>query len=505
MAGLVSRRRVARVIPEVYTSPMMMRPAMTLSPVLALLALGCAADDSVETGSGAGSETGGSTTGAGESSSTVPADSSSGGGQTSGTTTAPADTSAGSSSTGESLCGNGDMDDGEECDDGNLDEGDACHADCTFSFTVAWEAVYDGPASGNDRANDVLVDEDGTAYVLGSERTVDQGSDVWLRQYMPDGTEGWTYTYNGSENLDDVGFSLSRNAEGNFLIAGATTTMATGQDGLVLVVPSDGSAETITITFDGPGSGPGENDDVDNADAVAVDGDGNIDVVGTIRVGPQDWDVYVAEYDPSGVELWTATYAGPGGGADGAQGLHVAEDGTIHVLAYEDLDAGSEGRMLTYDTDGIASPDAPQEFTNFFVRGWIYADDSRLVVGDTPGNAGNAATLAFDGTWTQQWMAQYSDSTGFWDVGAGVANSADGNVVMVGSSSHPPQSVDAFVAAYGPTGTALWADRFSDMDNDLDQAFAAAAIDGAGDVTVVGTTQRVGEQRNVFVRRYHPQ
>lgn len=482
---------------------MTMRPT-NLIPVLAMLALGCPADDGTGTGTETGSTGNTESTGPGT---TAPADTSTSAADTGSGTTAAVDTTVGSSTTGASLCGNGDLDDGEECDDGNDDDTDACRADCTATFTIVWEAIYNGPQSNNDGANDVLVDADGTAYVLGSERVMGEGANLWLRQYMPDGTEGWTYTFNGADSLDDAGASLTRNADGDFVIAGTTETAATGEDGLVLVVPADGTTETLIITFDGPGSGPGDNDDLDSADAVAVDPDGNIDVVGTIRIGAQDWDVFVAEYDATGTELWTSTYVGAGGGSDGAQDIHVADDGTVSVLAYEELDTGSQGLVLVYDTDGVAAVDPPQTFTDYFPRDWVYDADGRAVTGNTT-DVGRGIVTTYDDTWTVGWTAQYSDNAMVYDVGYGVARAADGGAVMVGLSSHPPQSNNAYVAAYGPDGAVLWIDRFNDMDtNDaaLNQSFDAVAIDGNGDVTVVGEVQRLGEQNNVFVRRYHPQ
>ena len=123
------------------------------------------------------------------------------------TTPATSESSAdGSSSSGApDLCGNGELDDGEECDDSNNVDGDACHADCTNAFEIVWTNLHDGSASHGDYANDVVIDGAGNIYVLGNEGVTGEGANVWLQQYLPDGTEGWTLSYDGGSGLDDFG------------------------------------------------------------------------------------------------------------------------------------------------------------------------------------------------------------------------------------------------------------------------------------------------------------
>src|SRR5690606_31737657 len=69
--------------------------------------------------------------------------------------------STGAESTGEvELCGNGVVDEGEECDDGNTINGDGCNADCRPSETLEWSVVYDG-GNGDDCAEAVAADSAG--------------------------------------------------------------------------------------------------------------------------------------------------------------------------------------------------------------------------------------------------------------------------------------------------------------------------------------------------------
>ncbi len=482
-----------------------MRRTVTSIAILSLCGSACGGDEpsTADTGS---ESTGGSSESTGGSPTTAPADTS--GGETTAAATSGDTTggSASSGSTGENLCGNGDLDEGEACDDANNEEGDACHADCTLAFEIAWEAIYNAEMSSNDVASDVVLDEDDNVYVLGSHRVANEASNVWLRQYMADGTEGWTFTFDGPDSLDDSGLAIARTPDGDFIITGYTESEpeSTGEDILLMRVLSDGSGADWVEVIDGPGFGPNENDDVDQGHDVMVDADGNIIVTGEVRVGSLNWDAWVAQYSPDGDQVWEATFAGAAGRQDTGRDLHIDEDGTIHVLVRESL-ANNESQtvVLTYDSSGMADPADPTVL-DMIGRDWQFRDDgSRLVSGSTA-DALDAALVAFDDAWTQDWMQVINDPAGGDDFGLGIAVATDGTIVQVGDSSHPPQGLNAFVAAFATDGTPIWSDRYTDDDNDFDQSFRAVAVDSAGDVIAVGYGFRMGEQANAVVRKYHP-
>ena len=117
-----------------------------------------AADDASSSGDATGSASDPSATGSASLSDTTPS------------TTAMADDSSGSdasaegstddgSSTGDAptSCGDGIVDDGEECDDGNRVDSDGCNVDCVPSGSVRWELLYDAPAGQQDCAYDVAA------------------------------------------------------------------------------------------------------------------------------------------------------------------------------------------------------------------------------------------------------------------------------------------------------------------------------------------------------------
>lgn len=129
---------------------MAMHP-MTALPVLLLLAIGCAPKagevgsvDDTEGDSGSGGST---STGSGTSPATDPTEGSTTEGpeaasssSTEGDTdpTDPSETTTGPSA----VCGDEQLDDGEDCDDGNLDNEDGCNVDCVEGGALLWERTF---------------------------------------------------------------------------------------------------------------------------------------------------------------------------------------------------------------------------------------------------------------------------------------------------------------------------------------------------------------------------
>jgi len=464
---------------------------------------GCGGDDSTAT-----SDDTGTSESSDEGDDPVVVDDSSSGGETT-TTGIDPDTSSGaadsSSTTGaEVLCGNGEMDPGELCDDGNVEDGDACSAACAPTFELLWTVSYDGDGSF-DYANDVLVGPDDSVYVLGSSR-VDGNTDLWLQQVLPDGTLGWTFTWGGPDLLSDSGRAMVWTADGDLAITGYTESMATGADILVLVVDPDTQTAVWSQTFDGPGSGPGDNDDSDGGQAIAIDDDGNVVVAGEIRIGNQDWDIWLAEYSPDGMTLrWSQTHAGELGETEGAKAIVLDDAGGIELLGYQDLPTDAATVVLFYDGEGMPQPAGTvtlDTWTNDFVQ----AGEGRALVGNhEPANTlEDIRTWMVDATWTEIWSAGHDGAGHDVDIGDSVAVGPSGEVVAAGYEFRVNQQANAWVGAYHSDGSPWWSDSYNNEDANLGESYDAVAIDSAGDVIVVGSETVLGQQDNAFVRKYHP-
>ncbi|MEM7160105.1 MAG: hypothetical protein AAF799_45125 [Myxococcota bacterium] len=89
-------------------------------------------------------------------------------------------------------CGNGLLEDGEDCDDGNLTDADGCNADCRVSGTIEWSVDLNGDA---DLSGILAVGVDSTdAIVLGGFFSQDDVVSGRLWKLDPAGEELWVDT-----------------------------------------------------------------------------------------------------------------------------------------------------------------------------------------------------------------------------------------------------------------------------------------------------------------------
>jgi cysteine-rich repeat protein len=417
------------------------------------------------------------------------------------TTTADPDSS---STTGEPLlCGNGDLDDGEECDDENTMDGDECSATCTVPYEVVWTASHNGSASSFDSIADLAIGPDGNIYAVGAERVTDEGENLWLRQYMPDGTEGWTVSFNGLFG-DDSGAGLAFYDNGDIAVVGISESEFDGEDIFLARVSGEDQSIVWEASQDGPGMGPGENDDFDFGTDVAVDGE-DIVITGGVRIGVQDWDVFVGRYDGDGIELWTQTYAGAAGGDDRGRGVVVDGEGNAWVAASE-VDAQDEriGFVLGYDVDGM--PLDGETVALDFVPTAMGADaDGNVVLVGTRTSLETFADIVvskYDATWSEAWSVTIDRGSDEYGFGLGIG--AEGNIYATGAARVAAPQVDAYVAALDQDGNRLWAATYGNTEAELDDDFTAAVEMPDGNVVAGGSERVLGEQSNAFLMMIDP-
>ena len=199
-----------------------------------------------------------------------------------------------------------------------------------------WVAVYDslgvevwsdtvaGPQGLDDRGRGVVFDDDGALYVSGF---IDNGAfnrDVWLRKYDAAGSEDWTVTWDSDDSADDAGFSISRSANGNLVVAGISPVLANNQDFWVGTFEPEAGELQWWKRFGGPAIVN------DNAFGVATDSMDNVIVVGFKGFTDTDTDIWMRKFDVTGLELWSQTIFGAG--MDNDEARAVAVDASDNII-----------------------------------------------------------------------------------------------------------------------------------------------------------------------------
>jgi cysteine-rich repeat protein len=412
-----------------------------------------------------------------------------------------------SSSTGvEAACGNGDLDDGEECDDENTIDGDTCTATCTLPVETVWQVSYNGSASNFDVFADAVIDGDGNIYVVGRERVTDEGANLLLRQYLPDGTEGWALSYNSEFNGNEEGTAVALLDDGDFIVHGIVETELGGED--LFVARIDGTTQAVEweVIQDGPGMGPGDSDDQEFGGDIAVDGDGNVYMTGSVRVGPLDWDLFTAKYDADGLELWQAQYTGAFGGGDFANGIVVDAEGTTWVAGTEEVEDGEvDGIVLAYDVDGMLL-DAEQQTLDFRPSAIEIDPDGNFVIVGTgvPADTFNDIVVReYDSTWAESWTTNIDHQGSDEIAGLNLSVDSTGTVYVGGRARVNQEFFDAYARVLDTDGASLWSAVYNNVEaEELDDQYNIVLAHPDGDVIAVGYETVLGEQTNGLITKY---
>jgi hypothetical protein len=350
--------------------------------------------------------------------------------------------------------------------------------------------------TGEDEASGVAVDSAGNTYVVGTTDSLNfptsagglqtvsgGGKDVFVTKLNPSGTAVVYSTYIGG-SLDDEGYGIAVDAEGNAYVTGTTASpnfpTTTGAlrnfiggktDAFVVKLSPTGAALSYSTYLGGSGYEEGF--------GIAVNASGNAYVTGTttstdfsttsgvmqsILKGPID--AFVTKLSPNGNAATYSTYLG-GSAAD--IGFGIA------------LDAAGDRTSVTGVTDSADFPTTGASFRPTFAGG----GDAFVVNLNSAGSAASYATFLGGNSL---------------DAGFGIKLNAEGNAFITGfteSADFPTTAgtrqpisgggnSDAFVTKLNPAGAALVYSTY--LGGNAGDLGLGIALDSGDRAHVTGTT-----------------
>jgi len=421
---------------------------------------------------------------------------------------------------------------------------------CMSQVTQEWVARYHGLGNGSDLAKSIVVDVSGNVYVTGNSYV--NGYDYATIKYNSSGVQQWVAIYNGTGNGSDNATSLAVDSSGNVYVTGLSDGIGTSSDYATIKYNSFGDSIWVR-RYNGPGNGN------DWAFSLAVDGSGNVYVSGGNFVNGLNYDYATVKYDSSGVQQWTSRYGGSGNQFDAVYSLAVDVSGNVYVTGesfgggtghdYATIKYNSSGDSLWVrryigigNGDDAAMSLVIDDFGNVFVSGssegggtgldyatikynssgvqqWVTRynapgnDEDRFfsLAVDSFGNAfvtgysgilgSDYATVKYNSSGVQQWVAIYN-GTGNGDDGAqSLAVDGSGNVYVTGSSGGGGTDLDYATIKYNSFGDLIWVRRYNGPGNALDGA-SSIAIDGSNNVYVTGTSTGSGTGEDYATIKY---
>jgi hypothetical protein len=305
----------------------------------------------------------------------------------------------------------------------------------------------------------------------------------------------WVVRYNGPYNGLDEAYAIAVDGAGNVYVTGESYGSDTTLDYATVKYDASG-VEQWVVRYNGPANG------VDRANAIAIDNTGNIYVTG----GSFDfsYDYATVKYDSLGVEQWVARYDGTGNGFDLATAIAIDNTGNIYVTGgSHGSGTGENYATVKYDASGVEQwvaryhgPGNPQDMACA-----IAIDDAGAiyVTGSSHGSGTNFdyATVKYDSLGVEQWVARYhgpgSNSS---DYAVAIAIDNTDNIYVTGRSSG-----DYATVKYDASGVEQWVARYNTPYGGGDYA-AAIAIDNTGNIYVTGESYGLGSDLDYATVKY---
>ena len=296
----------------------------------------------------------------------------------------------------------------------------------TQQFSSTYSSGY------GDVGKDIVVDASGNSYITGASGSVSTNADILIISFNSSGTQRWVtpYNYNG---FNDGGVKIATKGT-NVAITGAVTVSANNYKIATLsAVASTGVlSETITL-------GSTITSSVEIVTGMTVDASGNTYICGATEVSGQGFNMYLAKLTSSLTLAWQQTYNGSSNLDDQAKGIQVDASGNVYVTGYSTSSTlGKEIRTIKYNSSGTLQ--------------WNNVENS----------ASNGSDQAYD--------MEMDASSNLYVCGTMVSSNFNG--------------LDYYTVKYNSSGTKIWS-ILTDGKNQNDQA-TNIALDSLNNVIVTG-------------------
>lgn len=368
-----------------------------------------------------------------------------------------------------------------------------------------WKKTYSGPGIGPDQASAITLDAQGNVYVTGRSWGSGTRDDYATIKYDHDGDTKWIRRYNGPGNGLDQATAIAVDENGNVFVTGWSTGSGTGRDYATIKYDKDGNTLWVR-RYNGPGNALDL--DLDEATAIAVDENGNVYVTGQSRNIGTFGDYATIKYDADGNELWVARYNGPGNFSDIPNALAVDASGNVYVTGQISGELqNNDYTTIKYDANGnelwVARYNGPGN--SFDAANDLVVDSLGNVyvtgVSDGGGTSFDYATIKYNAAGVQQWMARYNGSGNSSDLANAIALDENGDVYVTGGSRGIGTPEDYATVKYNATGVQQWVARYDGPGHGVDIA-RDIAVDDNGHVYVTGESTGNGSSFDYATIKY---
>ncbi len=364
-----------------------------------------------------------------------------------------------------------------------------------------WIVRYNGPGNDEDEAKAIEVDSSGSVYVTGHSLGSGTSYDYATIKYNSAGIQQWIARYNSPGNYSDLANAIAIDDSGNVYVTGQSGGSTIYPDYATVKYNSSGVEQWAAI-YNGPGN------QGDYAKAIATDSSGNVYVTGYGTGSGTSSDYATIKYNGSGIQQWATRYNGPGNGWDSAAAIALDSLGNVYVtgesaglITYYDYatikynNVGVEQWVARYNTPENDS-DSAEAITldnsgNVYVTGQSIGSGSGL----------DYATVKYNNAGVEQWDARYNGPGNYSDWANAIALDSVGNIYVTGYSEGSGTSSDYATIKYNGSGIEQWIARYNGTGNSADVA-SSIAIDNLRNIYITGYSTGSGTNYDCTTIKY---
>ncbi|MBC8374570.1 MAG: T9SS type A sorting domain-containing protein [FCB group bacterium] len=364
-----------------------------------------------------------------------------------------------------------------------------------------WAAIYSGNGIGWNSPIDMVVDNEGTVYVVGTSIESDSVGKAITIKYSSNGVETWVVEINEHGNDWVQPSALAVDANANVYVTGH----AFENDSLI-------SYSTVKYSSDGIEAWVAAYSTSENSwtqpTAMALDADANIYVTGITSDSLLKYSTI--KYSPDGTEIWVAENSDPGNNWEGPVGLAVDAIGNVFVTSTaQDANGHSNSVTTKYSAEGneLLIIRYARKYSWDNISDLVLDTDGNIyVTGRSEGAEGNQdyATVKYFPDGNEAWTARYNGPGNGFDWPQALVVDLLGNVIVTGRSPGSSDDNDYATIKYSPDGNEVWVARYNGQGNDDDNA-TALTVDAQGNIFVTGYGYGLAGNEDYATIKYSPE
>jgi hypothetical protein len=346
-----------------------------------------------------------------------------------------------------------------------------------------WERTYGGGTW--DDAISVQQTSDGGYIITGTTDSFGAGNwDVYLIKTNVNGDTTWTRTYGGTD--DDRGYSVQQTLDGGYIVAGWTRSFGAGSWDVYLI-KTNATGDTIWTRIYG-----GTN--YEWGASVQQASNGNYIIAGsTSSLGAGSYDVYLIKSNDNGDTLWTKTYGGESW--DYGSSVWQTSDGGYIIAGYTNSFGAGNDDVYLIKTDANGDTIWTRTYgEERFDYGYSVRETSNgdyIVTGSTSSfskGSPDVYLVKTDANGDTIWTKTYGGASD--DGGESVQEIADGGYIITGwTKSFGAGNDDVYLIKTDANGDTMWTKTYGGTN--LDWGYAVQQTSDWGYI-IAGLTASFG-------------